>query len=606
MRAALTLLAGVGVAAALSACGSTQSASGLPDGQVALSAATSSTVSVSPQSGTEDASPSTQVSFLGAAGTQVADVSVVGSQSGSHTGKLEAYSTGTGESFLPSRPFQAGERVTVHAMVGTGTPSQPVSVTFTIAHQASFSQAPFPNNPGDPNAVQHYSSAPTLTPSTVTITTPAKPGAAPGDFFLAPYQGTGSPGPMIVDEHGQLVWFHPLPAGDSATNFQVQSYEDKPALTWWQGKILGVGFGQGEDLIYNNAYQKIGEVKAGNGYHADLHEIRLTPQGTAWIDIFDPVHVNLTAVKGSSDGILTDSVIEEIDIKTGLVMWGWHALGHIAITDSFNPLPHNGNPWDYVHINSVDPGSSGDVLLSGRNTWTLYDVNMRTGAFNWRLGGGKHSNFKLGPGVEFYWQHDAEFQPGGLISVFNNASDPPKEKQSRGLLLAPNFSNHTVKLVKQFTNPTKTLLDESQANMLSLPGGDWLLGYGRLPNFTEFNSSGHVLFDATLGKNVQVFRTYLSPWRGQPITLPSTSAQAGANGSITVEASWNGATEVASWQVLAGSSPANLAPVGPSVPATGVQTTLHLSSSEPQVAVRALSASGETLGTSNPITPTAG
>jgi Arylsulfotransferase (ASST) len=127
----------------------------------------------------------------------------------------------------------------------------------------------------------------------------------------------------------------------------------------WQGKILGVGFGQGEDLIYNSSYQKIGEVKAGNSYHADLHEIRLTPQGTAWIDIFDPIHVNLASVKGPSDGVLSDSVIEEIDIKTGLVMWEWHALGHIAITDSFNPLPSNGRPWDYVHINSVNPGSSG-------------------------------------------------------------------------------------------------------------------------------------------------------------------------------------------------------------------------------------------------------
>ena len=61
---------------------------------------------------------------------------------------------------------------------------------------------------------------------------------------------------MIVDQHGQLVWFHAVPAGDSATNFQVQSYEGKPVLTWWQGKILGVGFGQGEDLIYNELLRK--------------------------------------------------------------------------------------------------------------------------------------------------------------------------------------------------------------------------------------------------------------------------------------------------------------------------------------------------------------
>jgi Arylsulfotransferase (ASST) len=591
------------MAMALCACGgvaSSASSDSLPDAPTAdISAAAANPVTVSPLPGTGDASPATQISFLGGPGTQVADVRVVGSVSGAHGGRLESYSTGTGASFLPSHPFVAGERVTVHALVGTGAgaPSQAASSTFTIAYQASFSREPFPNNPGDSGAVQHYSSAPALTPSTIRITTPAKPGAAPGDFFLAPYQGTGSPGPMIVDQHGRLVWFHPLPAGESATNFQVQSYEGKPVLTWWQGKILGVGFGQGEDLIYNSSYEKVAYVQAGNGYHADLHEIRLTPQGTAWIDVFDPIHAKLTSVKGSSNGILSDSVIEEIDVKTGLVMWEWHALGHIAIADSFNPLPSNDRPWDYVHINSVDPGPSGDVLLSGRNTWTLYDVNMRTGAFNWRLGGGRHSDFKLGPGVKFYWQHDAEFQPGGLISVFDNGSDPPKEKQSRGLLLAPNPSAHTVRLVEQFTNPTNTLLAESQGNMQSLPGGDWLLGYGGLPNFTEFDASGRVLFDATLAKNVQNFRTYLSPWSGHPTSTPSLAVQSHGAGALTVAASWNGATEVASWQVLAGASPTSLTPVA-SAPRSGFQTSIAVKPTPAYLAVQALSAAGAVIGRS--------
>ncbi|HEY1458014.1 MAG TPA: arylsulfotransferase family protein [Solirubrobacteraceae bacterium] len=589
-------LIALAMCSAISACGSTSTA------DPTAGSATSGGVAVSPMPGTPDASPTTQISFLGGAGTQVSNVHVVGSHSGVHTGVLRAYSTGTGESFLPAHPFAAGEKVTVHAQVaGTN-----VSTTFTVAHQASVSQKPFPKNPGDRKAVQHYSSAPTLTPSTLTITTPAKPGAAPGDFFLAPYQGMGSPGPMIVDQHGQLVWFHPLPGGDTATNFQVQSYEGKPVLTWWQGKILGVGFGQGEDLIYNSSYRRVAEVKAGNGYHADLHEIRLTGQGTAWIDCFDPIHMNLSSVKGSSNGVLTDSVIQEIDIKTGLVMWEWHALGHIALSDSLNPVSHGSYPWDYVHINSISPGGeggssqSGDVLLSARNTWTLYDVNMRTGAFNWLLGDGRHSTFKLGPGVKFYWQHDAEFQPEGLISVFDNGSDPPKEKQSRGLLLDPNTASHKVTLVKQFSNPTKTLLAESQGNMLSLPGGNWLLGYGRLPNFTEFDSSGHVLFSATLGKNVQDFRTYLAPWTGQPSAAPQIAVQ-GSAPALTVQASWNGATNVAAWQVLAGSSQASLAPVTAIVPTQGFQSTIHLATSGPLLVARALDSSGAVLGSSEAV-----
>jgi hypothetical protein len=604
----LVLLALLALCMGLCACGTSSSAS---QGAPALFTSTADVsaanpVAVSPEPGTPDASPTTQISFLGAAGTRVSSVHVVGSRSGTHAGVLRAYSTGTGESFLPAHPFVAGERVKVTASVETGGATHTASTSFTVAHQASVSQVEFPINPGDARAIQHYSTAPSLTPSTVDVTTPAKAGAAGGYLFQAPYQGEGSPGPMISEQDGQLVWFHPLPAGEEATNLHVQQYEGKPVLTWWQGRILEVGFGQGEDVLANSAYQRVATVRAGNGYHADLHEIRLTPEGTAWIDAFDPIEMNLSAYHGLGDGVITDSVIEEIDIKTGLVMWEWHALGHIPIGESHNPAPRIAYPWDYVHINSISPGLAGqaaagadvpgNVLLSSRNTWTLYDIEMANGDVLWRLGG-EHSSFKLGPGTRTYWQHDAEWQPGGLISVFDNGSDPPKEKQSRGLLLDPNIANHTVTLVKQFTNPAKTLLATSQGNTLSLPGGDWLMGYGGLPNFTEYSSSGQVLLDGTLGKSVQSFRTYLGPWSGQPTTRPSVLATPASGAAMTVSVSWNGATEVASWRVLAGASSETLAPVATAVKA-GFQSTIAASSAGPYVAVQALNAAGAVIATS--------
>jgi hypothetical protein len=610
MTRASMLLIALALTAGLCACGSSTSVSPALLEDTAASAAVANPVAVSPEPGTPDASPSTQISFLGTSATTVSDVRVTGSRSGVHAGVLRAYSTGTGESFLPTRPFLAGERVTVTARVSTGGASGVARSSFTIAHQAPVSQTEFPINPGDPHQVQHYSTEPSLTPSTVTITTPARPGGAPGDLLLAPYQGEGSPGPMITEQNGNLVWFHPLPAGEQATSLKVQQYDGQPVLTWWQGRILEVGFGQGEDVIYNTAYQRIGSVHAGNGYDADLHEFRLTPEGTAWIDIFDPIEANLSRYHGLSDGTITDSVIQEIDVKTGLVMWEWHALGHIPIGESHNPAPKASYPWDYVHINSISPGGvgsgpqggaagadqPGNVLLSSRNTWTLYDVDLRSGAVRWRLGG-EHSNFKLGPGTRTYWQHDAEWQPGGLISVFDNGSDPPKEKQSRGLLLDPDLATHTVTLVKQFVNPTKTLLASSQGDMLTLPGGDWLMGYGGLPNFTEYNSSGQVLLDGTLGKNVQDFRTYLYPWSGRAPGAPAVVATPGGGGTIAVSVSWNGATEVASWQVLAGASPSALTPVA-SAAKGGFQTTVAVPAVGPYVAVRALGTAGTVIGTS--------
>jgi hypothetical protein len=604
------LLIALALAAGLCACGSSTSVSPALLEDTAASTAVANPVAVSPEPGTPDASPSTQISFLGTGATRVSDVHVVGSRSGAHAGVLRAYSTGTGESFLPAHPFLAGEHVTVTAQVSTGGATSTARSSFTIAHQAPVSQTEFPINQGDSHEIQHYSTAPSLTPSSVSITTPAKPSATPGDLLLAPYQGDGTAGPMIAEQNGNLVWFHPLPTGEQATSLKVQQYDGKPVLTWWQGRILEVGFGQGEDVIYNTSYQRVGSVHAGNGYHADLHEFRLEPEGTAWIDMFDPIEANLSPYHGLSNGTITDSVIQEIDVKTGLVMWEWHALGHIPISESHNPAPKASYPWDYVHINSISPGGAGsdlqegaagadqpgNVLLSSRNTWTLYDVDLRSGAVRWRLGG-EHSNFKLGPGTRTYWQHDAEWQPGGLISVFDNGSDPPKEKQSRGLLLDPNLQAHTVTLVKQFTNPTKTLLASSQGNLLTLPGGDWLMGYGGLPNFTEYDSSGHVLLDGTLGKNVQNFRTYLYPWSAQPPGAPSVLATPGAGGTIAAAVSWNGATEVASWQVLAGASPSALAPVA-SAAKTGFQTTIAAPTAGPYVAVRALDGAGTVIGTS--------
>ena len=593
-RLACAVVAALGLA--LSACGSSAADPRLPTSVPAAdpAAAAANAITVSPLPGTSDASPATQISFLGGAGTTVTDVKAVGSLSGGHSGTLEAYSTGTGESFLPAGRFAQGETVTVTALVNGGSANgQTVRTTFTVAHQAPIAQTQFPVKPGNPADVQHYRTLPGLAPSIVRIITPAQTGATPGDLFLAPYQGHGTPGVMIATQSGRLLWFHALPPHDYASNFHPQTYDGQTVLTWWQGRVLQLGFGQGEDEIYTSDYQPLAVVRAGNGYRADLHQFTITAQGTAWIDDFDPVKLNLSRIGGLADEYVNDSVVQEIDIKTGLVMYEWHAFGHIPLSDAHSPIPHT-TDWDYVHVNSIDPGTNGDLLISSRGAWAVYDLDLHSGAFNWQIGG-KHSTFKLGPGVKFYWQHDARWEPGGLISVFDNGSSPPEEKQSRGLLLDPNTTTRTVTLVKAFTNPARTLLASSQGDLVSLDDGNWLMGYGGLPDFTEYDSNGKVLLDGTLGLDVQDFRTFLAPWNAQPSTTPAVVAQS-AGGRLTVEASWNGATDVGSWKLLTGSSPASLSAAA-TAPATGFETTLQASGG-PYVQIQALGSSGQVLASS--------
>lgn len=587
------LLSSAMLCTGLAGCGETKvhTNASLPSGHKATAAAAENAVTLSPLPGTPDVSPRAQISVLGPQGTKVLSVHVVGSKSGLHEGRIEAYSTGTGESFLPVHRFVSGEMVGVNAKVLVDGHEESVGSSFKVAAEVPEPTAPFPHRPGNPAEALHFASAPSLTPSGIKVLTPPRPGAAPGDFFLAPYQGTGSPGPMIVAPNGRLIWFHPLPPGYSATNLQVATYEGKPVLTWWQGRILKLGFGQGEEQIYNASYQPIKTVKAGNGLHADLHVLTITPEGTMWVDAFYPIHMNLSRFHGVADGVLSDSVIQEIDIKTGLVMWEWHALGHIPLSSSKNPTPTSSYPWDAYHVNSVSPDGKGNLLISARNTWTLYDLDIHTGGFHWQFGDGTRSSFKLGSGVRFYWQHDAEWRSGGLISVFDNGSTPPKEKQSSGLLLRPEESQHRVSLVKRFINTTRTLLAGSQGSVQPLAEGDWLLGFGELPDFTEFNSAGKIVYDARLGKNVQDFRTFEFPWSATPAQPPQFTLSAG-----TVHVSWNGATEVASWRLLAGSSASSLAPVS-TARSNGFETTISAPSAA-YLQVQALSSAGQVIGTS--------
>jgi hypothetical protein len=404
---------------------------------------------------------------------------------------------------------------------------------------------------------------------------------------------------MIVEQSGDLVWFHPVPAGDSATDFQAQTYAGRRVLTWWQGRILGLGFGEGDDEIYDSAYQPVAEVRAGNGYRADLHQFLLGPHEVAWIDAVDPVRFDTSGAGGSRRGVVSDSVVQEIDVRTGLVMWEWHALGHIPLSDSYAPPPHDSRPWYYAHVNSVDAGHPGVLLISARNTWTIYDVDIHTGATIWRIGG-RRSSFRTGPGAAFHFQHDAAWQPGGLVSVFDNGNTV--ENQSRGLLLDPSPARRTVALVKQFTNPAATLLADSQGDLIALPGGNWLMGYGGLPNFTEFSASGTVLLDGTLGPDVQSYRTYLAPWSGVPSGVPAIAAQTAVTGQVTVEASWNGATNVSSWEILAGPSAGALRDIE-TVPRNGFETEVTLAQGAHAVAAEALGGTGEVLATSATIAP---
>jgi hypothetical protein len=410
---------------------------------------------------------------------------------------------------------------------------------------------------------------------------------------------------MIFDNAGNLVWFRPLPEGRDAADFRTQEYRGKSVLTWWQGKTITFGYGLGENVIANANYRTISVVRAGNGLMADEHEFLVTPHGSAWVLAYSPVQMSLASV-GSPAQIALDCVIQQVDIHTGLVMWEWHSLDHVGLSESYSKPPASPTGvFDYFHLNSLEVERHGNLLISARNTWGLYDIDIHNGAVIWRLGG-KQSTFTLGPGVQFAYQHDARWLPNGEISLFDDQAGPPVKPPSRGEIVKLDLKARTATLVQQLVRTSGPLTTFSQGNAQSLPGGGWMVGWGGLPNLTEFNAQGQIVYDAQLPAGENSYRVYRVPWAAQPGERPSIVAITKPAPASGAEAyvSWNGATTVSSWQVLSGSSSAHLKPVV-TKPKGGFETAIPVPAAK-FFQVRALSASGAALASSKVVRPSTG
>ena len=558
-------------------------------GAVCAEAAAAPSVVVFPIPGSRYNRPETQITFRGVSPAAIGRVKVIGSVSGLHSGRVSPDSDADGVSFVPDRKFVNGETVTVSTGLSVlgGRDGQ---FRFTIADALPLApKTPLPG--ASPPAVMHFRSRPDLTPAAVAITEDS-PRASSADIFLAPQNGPLQDGPLIVDPHGRLVWFLPYPIskGVYANDFEVQDLHGQPVLTWWQGfRNKGAGQSRGDGMIMDRAYHVIAVVKAGNGLDADSHEFLLTPQGDAYITACSPVQLPGTREQ------LIDSVIQEIDIKTGLVLFEWHALDHVPVSASY--ATHTSNlPFDPYHLNSISLDHDGNLIVSMRNTSAIYKIDDHTGRVLWTLGG-KRSSFGMGPGTITSVQHNAVAQPDGTITVFNNGSGLPIVRpQARGIRERLDLHKMTATLVRAYRH-SPPLSVRVEGGVQLLPNGHVSIGWGSQPFFSEYTAAGRQVFDAHFVSDVISYRAYRFPWSAQPTTLPALTVSPSADGSTSLYASWNGATDVSSWRVLTGSGPHALTPLA-TAPRAGFETAIPVDSAAPYFAVQALGTRGQTLSNS--------
>src|SRR6266511_5014367 len=296
-----------------------------------------------------------------------------------------------------------------------------------------------------------------------------------------------------LEAAGNVVWFHPLDT-HGVTDFRVQRYRGRPALTWWRGAATTHGIGTaGGYVIADQSYRVIAFVAAKHGLTGDIHEFLLTPQNTALFTVYHKLKYDLSPLGGPKDGELWEAVVQEVDVATRKLLFEWHSLPHVAVSESYEHMPEE-IPYDYFHINSVAPDGPDRLLISGRHVSAIYEIRKSDGAVVWRLGG-KKSDFTMGRGTHFAWQHDARRLSDGTISLFDNAAEHPGEaKESKVLVVRLDETKRTAELVRSYTRP-KPLLSTSQGNAQFLPDGHVLVGWGANPFVTEFSRDGRVLLD---------------------------------------------------------------------------------------------------------------
>lgn len=514
-------------------------------------------VSVFPIPGTPVASDETTFSFRGLNPKSLGKVMVIGSKTGRVGHRRLRHSDGRGVSVLPKKSFQPGELVRVFT-----------TKEIELANKGDFSVriGKFYGNedtagPGLPVPTDGLNSRPDLKPPILNVMT-RNDQAAPGMFFYAPRHD----GMTITDGFGRVRWNEPTGArtpGTRINDFRTQTYRGRPVLTYWKGASSVNGFSQvGYYEILNNKYRRIARFTPGNGYGADGHEFRITERDTALVLAYRGVKWDMSSVGGPKDGKVFDNVVQEVDIRTGAVLFEWHALGNVSLESAEKTIPQDGSVWDYFHANSVsDDGDS--LLVSARSQSSVYRIDKKDGEIKWQLRGDgrkpETNSFQMGPDTSFSLQHDAVRLPNGDISLFDNANGvgygPPTNTQASGLVLRLSEENGVRKAtkVKRYTHPDGVQA-LSQAGMQLQPNGNFVIGWGQTPRITEFTPEGEVAFDATFDNSKPPsYRAYKDHWVGLPPNRPAIFSEAEGEGA-TVWASWNGSTQVTEWRVFTGDS----------------------------------------------------
>lgn len=389
---------------------------------------------------------------------------------------------------------------------------------------------------------------------------------ADGYIFLSNFNWQDFPNSapylMILDNSGEPVFAQKSTSGGLLIDFKPQP----------NGQLSYYDWGRDHYVVLDNTYTVVETITAGNGHETDLHELILTEENHAILMIYDSQPMDMSAVipGGDPNATVVGLVLQELDENRN-VIFEWRSWDHFEITDATVDI--TGAEVDYAHGNSIEVDVDGNWIVSSRHMDEVTKINRQTGAIMWRLGG-KNNQFTFTNDELFFHQHDARRLENGNLLLFDNGVMGQSET-SRAIEYQLDEVNRMATAVNIYANDANDLFSIAMGSSRRLGNGNTLVGWGSgYPALTEFHADGSKAFELAFDAPLVSYRAYRLPWQGFP-TAPPTLIGNAIGEDVKLTFSWNGATDVAEYEIFGGTSP-NPTTLLDVMPRQGFETTVLL------------------------------
>jgi hypothetical protein len=443
---------------------------------------------------------------------------VVGSVTGEHDGRVSLSDDNRTIIFRPSAPFKQGESVSVEIGEGfrtdTGRSLPTVSYAFTISpiiptlRSAQLSgeglkkrvTPSFPTKGVPTRTARRGLSARSLPVTFPPISVFENSTPAGDPLFLSNFSFDSAmtiPYLLILNRNAEPMFYRQMP---SCWDFKLQP---TGTLTYYD-EFLGYF------LALDSSYHVVDEYMCGNGYNTNEHELRLLPEGHAYLMSYDGQMVGMDTVVegGNPNAMVFGLIIQEIDLNKEVV-FEWRSWDHFKITDALRE-DLTGIDIDYVHGNAIEIESDGNILISSRNMDEVTKIDRTTGDIIWRMGGKNNQFTFVNDPDGFNAQHDIRRLANGHVTLFDNGT---YRGYSRAVEYELDENALTATLVWEYRH-SPDILGWALGSTQRLPDGNTLIGWGSAnPTVSEVTPDGREVYEMGFPEAIFSYRVFSHPWK---------------------------------------------------------------------------------------------